>query len=82
MDKTYTKAKAILDRILRNTDERVDDGYGIHSMDRRKAQIGLIEADVVTNLTAQIAIVTSLLKTMALNNSEMVDPAAQMNTMN
>lgn len=27
MDKTYTEAKAILDRISRNIDERVDDGY-------------------------------------------------------
>lgn len=27
MDKTYIEAKAILDRILRNTDEWVDDEY-------------------------------------------------------
>lgn len=36
MDNTYTEAKVILDRISRNTDEWVNDGYKSRSMERRK----------------------------------------------
>lgn len=68
MDKTYTEAKAILNRISRNIDEWVDDGYFTRSMDRCKAQTGMIEADVATSLVAQMVTMTSLLKTMASNN--------------
>ena len=68
MDKTYTQAKEILDRISRNTDEWVDDGYGSRYMDRRRSQAGMIETDATSNLSAQIANMTSLLKTIALNN--------------
>lgn len=83
MDKTYTEVKAILDTISRSTDEWVNNGYGMRSTDRRRAQARMIEADVATSLMTQMAIVTSLLKTMALNNnSKMIGPAAQMNAMN
>lgn len=44
--------------------------------------MGMIEADVATSLAAQMATVTSLLKTMALNNGGMVGPATQMIAMN
>ena len=47
MDKTYTQAKDVLDRISRNTDEWVDDGYGSRSTDRWKTQAGMLE--IVTN---------------------------------
>lgn len=69
MDKTYTQAKDILDRILRNIDEWLDDGYGSRSTDRRRAQARVIEAAVAKSLAVQLAMVTSLLKTIALNNN-------------
>lgn len=82
MDKTNIEVKAILDRISRNTDEWVNDGYGFHFMDRRKAQARMIKAVVAMSLVAQMATMISLLKTMALNNEGMAGPAAQMNAMN
>lgn len=68
MDKTYTQAKEILDRISRNTDEWVDDGYGSRYMDKRRSQARMIDTDATSNLSAQIANMTSLLQTIALNN--------------
>lgn len=83
MDKTYMQANDILDRISRNTDECVDDRYGSRSIDKRKAQAEVIEADVATSLAAQMAMVTSLLKTIALNNhSGTIGSAAPINTLN
>lgn len=80
MDKTYIEPMTILERISRNTDEWVDDGYGTRSMDRRKTQTRMVEADVALSLAAQMATVTSLLKTMAINNDTL--NVAQMNVMN
>lgn len=83
MYKTYTQAKDILDRISRNTNEWVDDGYGSHSIDRRRAQAKVIEADVATSLATQMATTTSLLKTIALNNhSGTTSSTAHINALN
>lgn len=51
-------------------------------MDRRKAQAGVIEVDLTTSLAAQMATMTLLLKTTALNNGGMIGPAVEMNVMN
>ena len=68
MDKTYTQAKDILDKILRNTDKWVDNGYGSRSTGRRRMQAKMLDTDVATSLAAQMATMTYLLKTIALNN--------------
>ena len=80
MDMTYTQAVDILDRISWNTNEWVDDGYGFRSTDRRRMQAGMLEADVATNLSAQMITMASLLKTIALNNQG--GSVAAMNAMN
>lgn len=72
MNKTYMQVKDILDRISRNTDEWVDYGYGSRSTDRRRKQAGMLETDVLTNLLAQMATMTYLLKTIALNNQGII----------
>lgn len=83
MNKTYMQTKDILHRISRNNNKRVDDGYGSHSMDRRKAQAGVIESDVATSLAAQMATVTLLLKIIALNNNSGTTSSTTMiNTLN
>lgn len=51
-------------------------------MDRCKTHNGMIEVDVASSLVARMATVTSLLKTMVLNNGAMVGTIAQMNVIN
>lgn len=51
-------------------------------MDRHKAHIRMIEANVASSLVAYMAIVTSLLKIMALNNGALTGNVAQMNAIN
>ena len=65
---TYSYAEDIFDRTSWNTNEWVDDGYEFRSTNRRQTQAGILEADAATNLSAQIAEMTSLLETIVLNN--------------
>ncbi|XP_038874978.1 putative uncharacterized protein DDB_G0279653 [Benincasa hispida] len=79
MDKTYTEAKVILDRISRNTDDWVDDGYGGRDPKRRRNDNAIVPADTMTTLAAQMAAVTSLLQTMAINQGALSQSSAQPN---
>ncbi|XP_038902511.1 uncharacterized protein LOC120089170 [Benincasa hispida] len=81
MDKMYTEAKVILDRILQNTDDWVDNGYGGRGPERRKAESAIIPVDIMTTLAAQMATVTSLLQMMAINHGTLSQGAAQDNTL-
>lgn len=56
-----------LDRITKNN-KWIDDGYGSIIMHKRRRG-GIIETNVVSNVTNQMAAMTKLLKTMSLNNS-------------
>ncbi|XP_038887458.1 uncharacterized protein LOC120077591 [Benincasa hispida] len=67
MDKTYTKAKVILDRISWNMDDWVDDGYRGRGSERRRNDNAIVFANTMTTLATQMAMVTSLLQLMALN---------------
>lgn len=44
--------------------------------------VGTIEVDVTTSLAAHMATLTSLLKTMALNNGALAGNANQLNALN
>ncbi|XP_038889363.1 uncharacterized protein LOC120079279 [Benincasa hispida] len=79
MDKTYTEAKVILHRISRNTDDCVDDGYGGRGSERRRNDNAIVPLDTMTTLAAQMAAVTSLLQTMALNQGALSQISAQPN---
>ncbi|XP_038896304.1 uncharacterized protein LOC120084573 [Benincasa hispida] len=61
MDKTYTEAKLILDRISRNTNEWIDNGYEERGSKQRRAESAIVPADTMSTLAAQMAAVTSLL---------------------
>ncbi|XP_038896708.1 uncharacterized protein LOC120084968 [Benincasa hispida] len=81
MDKTYTEAKVILDRISRNTDDWEDDGYRGRGPERRKAESAIVPANTMTTLAAQMAAVTSLLHMMAINQGSLSQGAAQANAL-
>lgn len=82
LDKTYTEAKVVLNRIERSIDDWVYDGCGVRSIDRRRSNNSTIENEVVAQLTTQMAIMTSFLQTMALNNGAMDGNVNQVNVLN
>ncbi|XP_038876668.1 uncharacterized protein LOC120069060 [Benincasa hispida] len=79
MDKTYTEAKVILDRILRNTVDWVDDGYGGRDPERRRNDITFVSADTMKTLATQMVVVSSLLQMMAINQGGLSQSSAQPN---
>ena len=67
LDKTYTEAKDILDRILRNHEDQEDNDYGSRLGCRRSNNSGVPGNDTVTALQTQLIAMTNLLQTMTMN---------------
>ncbi|XP_038889341.1 uncharacterized protein LOC120079252 [Benincasa hispida] len=77
MDKTYTESKVILDRISRNMDDWIDYRYGGRGAERRKAETAIVPVETMTTLAAQMATVTSILQSMAINQGAIASQSAQ-----
>lgn len=80
LDKTYTKAKDILDRISKSHEDWEDHGYS-RSGRRRNSALGAPENDTIVALQAQVATMTNLLQTMTMNQAN-VGGGNQMNVVN
>ena len=66
MDKTYTEAKKILDRISRNHEDWEDKGYS-RAERQQNSTSEMPKNDIAAVLQAQLAVMTNLLQTMTLN---------------
>ncbi|XP_038882276.1 uncharacterized protein LOC120073506 [Benincasa hispida] len=70
MEKSYTEAKEILDRIAKHNMEWVDDTYdGRNDRRRRSQNINSVDANAIATLSAQVATLTSLLQNITLGNA-------------
>ncbi|XP_038902418.1 uncharacterized protein LOC120089063 [Benincasa hispida] len=78
MDKTYTEAKVILDRISQNMNDWIDDRYGRRGSNQRKNETVIVLAETVTALAAQMATITSILQNMAMNQGVIPPQSAQL----
>ncbi|XP_038874882.1 uncharacterized protein LOC120067385 [Benincasa hispida] len=70
MDKSYTEAKEILDRIAKHNMEWVDDTYdGRADRKKRSQNVNSIDSNAIATLSAQVAMMTSLLQNITLGNA-------------
>ncbi|XP_038880418.1 uncharacterized protein LOC120072068 [Benincasa hispida] len=81
MYKTYTEAKIILDRVSRNTDEWIDNGYEERASEQRRAESAIVPANTMNSLAAQMATVTSLLQTIVIQQGHLSQSLAQANAL-
>ncbi|XP_038904346.1 uncharacterized protein LOC120090699 [Benincasa hispida] len=79
MDKSYTEAKEILDRIAKHNMEWVDDTYdGRYDRRTRSQNINSVDANAIATLSAQMATMTNLLQNFTLGNAQNQQKVNQM----
>ncbi|XP_038896595.1 uncharacterized protein LOC120084850 [Benincasa hispida] len=81
IDKTYTEAKIILDRISRNTDEWFYNGYEERGSEQRRVEGAIVPIDTMKTLVDQMTTMTLLLQTMAIQQGHLSQSSAQANAL-